>query len=384
MLENELLGILFLQSFHEQHWPEHLVQQIQLAAQIFFSTLQRNASDQKLRTALSEISALKEQLEVENVLLQQEVETHVNHDEIIGSSPEMKLLINQAEQVAPSDATVLIQGETGTGKELVANLVHKLSQHADRKMIRVNCAALPTTLIEAELFGREKGAYTGAASKQIGRFELADGSTIFLDEIGELPLELQAKLLRVLQDGQFERLGSTQTVKVDVRVIAATNRDLDTLVKEGQFREDLYYRLNVFPITVPPLRERRMDIPAMVWSFVREYSETMGKSIDMIGKSTMKHLQAYAWPGNVRELRNVIERAMILSKGGTLAVQVGNGNSQRQTGQTLADIETGHIKAILAQTNWRIRGEGGAAQILGLNPCTLESRMKKLGIKRPD
>lgn len=382
IFDNELRGLLFVQSFEEKHWQAHFVQQIHLAAQVLFGALQRKAADQKLQAALTNISELKEQLEAENVMLQQEIQTQSNHDEIVGSSPEMKRVITQAEQVAPLDSTVLIQGETGTGKELVSNLIHKLSQREDRKMIRVNCAALPATLIEAELFGREKGAYTGAASKQVGRFELANGSTIFLDEIGELPLELQAKLLRVLQDGEFERLGSTQTVKVDVRVIAATNRNLTRLVEDGQFREDLYYRLNVFPITVPPLREHRMDIPALVWSFVRQYSETMGKSIDMINKNTMKHLQAYAWPGNVRELGNVIERAMILSQGGTLAVKIDTGDSQQQIGQTLAEIEAGHISSILGQTGWRIRGEGGAAQILDMNPCTLESRMKKLGIKR--
>ena len=383
MYDNELRGLLFVQSFKERQWQAHFIQQIQLAAQVMFSALRRKATDQKLQSALTHISELKERLQAENVMLQQEIESQSNHDEIVGSSPEMKRVVNQAEQVAPSDSTVLILGETGTGKELVANLVHKLSQRAHKKMIRVNCAALPATLIEAELFGREKGAYTGAASKQIGRFELANGSTIFLDEIGELPLELQAKLLRVLQDGEFERLGSTQTVKVDVRVIAATNRDLSRLVKDGDFREDLYYRLNVFPITVPPLREHRMDIPALVWSIVREYGEIMGKSIDMISKNTMKHLQAYAWPGNVRELRNVIERAMILSHGGTLTMQIDTSDSQQQTGQTLAEIETDHIRSILAQTNWRIRGEGGAAHILDMNPCTLESRMKKLGINRP-
>jgi transcriptional regulator with GAF, ATPase, and Fis domain len=382
IFDSELRGLLFVQSFEEKQWRAHFSQQIHLAAQVFFSALQRKAVDQKLQAALTNISELKEQLEAENLMLQQEIETQSNHDEIVGSSPEMKRVITQAEQVAPLDSTVLIQGETGTGKELIANLIHKLSQREHKKMIRVNCAALPATLIEAELFGREKGAYTGAASKQVGRFELANGSTIFLDEIGELPLELQAKLLRVLQDGEFERLGSTQTVKVDVRVIAATNRDLTRLVEDGQFREDLYYRLNVFPITVPPLREHRMDIPALVWSFVRQYSETMGKSIDMISKNTMKHLQAYAWPGNVRELGNVIERAMILSQGGTLTVQIDTSDSQQQTGQTLAEIETGHIRSVLGQTGWRIRGEGGAAQILDMNPCTLESRMKKLGIKR--
>jgi transcriptional regulator with GAF, ATPase, and Fis domain len=382
-LDNRLRAILFVQRYTEKQWQAHFIDQIHLAAQVFFGALQRQATDQKLRTALIDISELKDRLEVENILLQKEIDTASVHKEIVGSSLAMKQVVAQAEQVAPLDSTVLILGETGTGKEVLANLVHKLSQRADRNMVRVNCAALPATLIEAELFGREKGAYTGAASKQIGRFELANGSTILLDEIGELPLELQAKLLRVLQDGEFERLGSTQTVKVDVRVIAATNRNLASLVEERRFRQDLYYRLNVFPITVPPLREHCMDIPALVWLFVREYGDKMGKSIDMIRKSTMKHLQAYAWPGNVRELRNVIERAMILSQGGTLAVQLDDRDKQRKTGQTLAEVETDHIRTVLGQAGWRIRGEGGAAQILGMNPCTLESRMKKLGIRRP-
>jgi len=262
-----------------------------------------------------------------------------------------------------------------------------MSRRLGKKMIRVNCAALPATLIEAELFGREKGAYTGASSKQIGRFELANHSTLFLDEIGDLPMELQPKLLRVLQEGEFERLGSSQTVKVDVRVIVATNRSLAEQVAAGEFREDLFYRLNVFPIEMPPLRERRTDIPALVWSFVREFGDTMGKSIDKISKNTMKQLQAYEWPGNVRELRNVIERSMILNQNGVLSVQLakpgGNGNV-RPTSQTLTGVETHHIESVLEQTGWRVRGDGGAARILGINPTTLDSRMKKLGIKRLD
>jgi len=385
ILDKQLLGLLFVQDFNEKQWPAHFVEQIQLAAQIFFNALQRKATEQKLHTALKDINQLKKLLEAENLLLQQEIKTKYQHEDIIGSSPVIKIVLSQAEQVAPLESTVLIMGETGTGKELVANLIHKLSPHADKKMIRVNCAALPAALIEAELFGREKGAYTGALSKQIGRFELANGSTIFLDEIGELPMELQAKLLRVLQEGEFERLGSTQTLKVDVRVITATNRNLLKQVKEGQFREDLYYRLNVFPITVPALRERRMDIPALVWAFVREYGDTMGKSIERIPKTTMQKLQTYNWPGNVRELRNVIERAMILSQNGVLRVELTDTHnaSERHTGQTLAEVQANHIQSILEQTAWRIRGEAGAAQILDMNPCTLESRMKKLSIKRP-
>lgn len=382
--DETLLGLFIVQYFREQSWSDHLVKQIHLLAQIFFSALERNAADRGLQAALTEISRLKDQLEAENELLQHEIEILSSHAEIVGDSPALKSVIQQAEQVAPQDSIVLIQGETGSGKELIANLIHRESSRARRNMVRVNCASLPATLIEAELFGREKGAYTGALSKQIGRFELADGSTLFLDEIGELPLELQAKLLRVLQDGEFERLGGRRTLKVDVRLIAATNRDLSTMVAEGKFREDLYYRLNVFPIAVPPLRERRADIPALVWSFVREYSENMGKSIDRISKSTMQHLQAYDWPGNVRELRNVIERAMILSREGTLVVSLDKSDNGTPGGQTLKEVERNHILAILEQTRWRIRGDAGAARILDMNPTTLESRVKKLGIRRPD
>lgn len=363
-------------------WPTDLLPTIQLLGEILGNAMARKASDLKLRTAMIEIGKLKDQLETENILLHQEIEILSQHAEIVGDSTVLKSVISQAEQVAPLDSIVLIHGETGSGKELIANLIHRESARGHRKMVRVNCASLPASLIESELFGREKGAYTGALSKQMGRFEIADGSTLFLDEIGELPLELQAKLLRVLQEGEFERLGSTRTLKVDVRVIAATNRDLATLVAEGKFREDLYYRLNVFPIVVPPLRERRADIPALVWSCVHEYSETMGKSIDRINKTTMQRLQAYDWPGNVRELRNVIERSMILSRGDTLTVSLGEAKIDNSSDQTLAEVNRRHILSVLEQTGWRIRGDGGAAQVLGLNPSTLESRMKKLDIQR--
>ena len=382
-LEGKVAGTIAINRLDsEVTWSAELIPSLKLIGEILANALQRSHSDNELRAALTEIGRLKDQLEAENELLQHEIEILSPHAEIVGASPVLKSVISQAEQVAPLDSIVLIQGETGSGKELIANLIHRESSRAHRKMVRVNCAALPATLIEAELFGREKGAYTGALSKQVGRFELADGSTLFLDEIGELPLELQAKLLRVLQDGEFERLGSARTLKVDVRLIAATNRDLSTMVAEGNFREDFYYRLNVFPIRVPPLRERREDIPALVWSFVREYGENMGKSIDRISKSTMQRLQAYDWPGNVRELRNVIERSMILSRGDTLTVSPGEVESQQPSTQTLFEVDRRHILSVLEQTGWRIRGDDGAAQVLGLNPSTLESRMKKLDIKR--
>jgi transcriptional regulator with GAF, ATPase, and Fis domain len=250
-------------------------------------------------------------------------------------------------------------------------------------MIKLNCAALPSTLIESELFGHEKGAYTGAVARKIGRFEAADGSTIFLDEIGELPLELQAKLLRVLQEGQFERVGSNDPVMVDVRVIAATNRDLVKAVKEGMFREDLYYRLNVFPIAIPPLRERREDIPSLVWAMVQEFSKLFDKSIERIPKKNMETLEQYPWPGNIRELRNAVERAMILSSGATLVVDLPDTSvSVALPSLTFADMERRHILGVLEKVNWRVRGNGGAAEILGLKPTTLDSKMKKLGVKR--
>jgi transcriptional regulator with GAF, ATPase, and Fis domain len=292
-------------------------------------------------------------------------------------------VLKQIEQVAPTDSTVLIQGETGTGKELLAHTIHNLSACKGRLMIKVNCAALPPTLIESELFGREKGAFTGALSKQLGRFELADSSTIFMDEIDALPLELQAKLLRVLESGEFERLGSPRTVKVNVRIISATNRDLARLVSEGGFREDLYYRLNVFQITVPPLRERREDILPLIWSFVQELSKRMGKRIESIPQKGVEALQAYPWPGNVRELRNIIERAMIITTGPVLHVDVPKiAQSGANQSGTLEEVEKRHIIEALNTTGWRVSGKDGAAEILGIKPKTLESRMQRLGIQR--
>jgi transcriptional regulator with PAS, ATPase and Fis domain len=303
--------------------------------------------------------------------------------DIIGTSRALQQALAQATQVAPTDAAVLLLGETGTGKELLAHLLHRRSKRQDRSLVTVNCAALPPTLIEAELFGREKGAYTGALSRQAGRFELAHGSTLFLDEIAELPLELQGKLLRVVEEGQLERLGSTKTIKVDVRVIAATNRDLAQLVASKLFREDLYYRLNVFPIVVPPLRDRREDIPLLVWAFAQHYGKAFGKPVKRIPQETMLALRRYPWPGNIRELRNVIERAVILSDSSTLRVPLepvsGPGPAAPPT---LAEAGTAQIRAALEQTGWRIRGPAGAAARLGLKPTTLESRIKKLGLTR--
>lgn len=296
----------------------------------------------------------------------------------------MRRILHQAEVVAQTDSTVLITGETGTGKELIARAIHSLSGRKDRALVTVNCAALPPSLIEAELFGHEKGAYTGAMTKIEGRFEVADGSTLFLDEIGELPLEVQAKLLRVLEDGRFERLGSSRSVQVDVRIIAVTNRDLEQHMREGKFRRDLYYRLNVFPIRIPPLRERPDDIPELVWAFVRQFESRMRKRIEKIPKRTLEAMQRYPWPGNARELRNVVEHAMILSSGKTLAAQVPSVAAQQGPSwpRNLREVEREHILDALEKTGWRIMGKGGAAEILGLKRTTLYGRMKKLGIDR--
>ena len=287
-------------------------------------------------------------------------------------------------QVAETDATVLLLGETGSGKELFASQIHELSRRRGRAMVRVNCAAIPSTLIESELFGREKGAYTGALSRQIGRFELADASTIFLDEIGDLPPDVQVKLLRVLENKQVERLGSSKATHVDTRIIAATHRDLEKRIEAGTFREDLFYRLNVFPIRVPPLRERTEDIPLLVWRFVEDFSKTFGKRVESIAKDNIEMLQRYAWPGNVRELRNVVERAMIVASGPrlTIALPQGSATAARRS-LKIADVEKEHIKSVLESAAWRIRGTGGAADQLGLKATTLETRMAKLGLQRP-
>jgi len=343
----------------------------------------RKQAANSLREALTIIKQLKDQLHEENIYLKEEIDLIHSHKDIVGNSEAIRTVLQQTEQVAPTDSTVLIQGETGTGKELLAHAIHNLSARTGRLMIKVNCAALPPTLIESELFGRERGAFTGALSKQIGRFELADASTIFLDEIDTLPLELQAKLLRVLESGEFERLGSPRTVKVDVRIISATNRDLARLVSEGGFREDLYYRLNIFQIIVPPLRERREDILPLVWSFVQEFSKRMGKRIESIPQKGAEALQAYPWPGNVRELRNVTERAMILTTGPVLHLDVPKiAQSGADQSGTLEEADKRHIIEALNTTGWRVSGKDGAAEILGLNPKTLESRMQRLGIQR--
>ena len=344
---------------------------------------ERKKVEASLWQAFSEIAQLKEQLQAENIYLQQEIRLEHNYEEIIGESEVLKYVLHKVEQVAPADTTVLLLGETGVGKELFARAIHDASPYRERPLVKVNCAALPSHLIESELFGHEKGAFTGAVTKQIGRFELADGTTIFLDEIGELPLELQPKLLRVLQDGEFERLGNPKTLKVKARVIAATNRDFEEEVRAGRFRKDLYYRLSVYPITVPALRDRRQDIPLFVRAFVQRFNKKLGKSIEAIPQKTMHALQQYAWPGNVRELLNVIERAVVTARDNTLRIELpAQANAAIAGLKTLEEIEREHILKTLEATQWKVEGAEGAAARLGLNPSTLRSRMNKLGIRR--
>ena len=346
---------------------------------------ERKASEVALKTAHEELHQLKNQLEAENIYLQQELQLDHKFVEIVGQSDAIKYVLFKINQVAPTDSTVLITGETGTGKELVARAIHSASHRKDRPIIKVNLGALSPTLIESELFGHEKGAFTGAVGRKQGRFELANGGTLFLDEIGELPPELQVKLLRAIQENEFERLGGNKTIKVDVRLITATNRNLKLEVEQGTFREDLWYRLNVYPITVPPLRQRKEDIPLLVEHFVRSYAKKSGKTISSVSPRAMQSLQAHSWPGNVRELGNVIERAVIHSPGSVL--QIVDHFEQLSPAtlpptQTLEEVERDYIIRTLEGTGWRIEGPFGAAKILGLNPSTLRTRMAKLGIQR--
>jgi len=320
----------------------------------------------------------------DRVELRREVPSRTRRWHVADESRTAREALAQVDSVAPTQATVLLTGETGTGKEVFAEAIHDRSPRRGGPLVRVNCAAIPAALIESELFGRERGAYTGALSRQVGRFELADGGTLFLDEIGDLPLESQVKLLRAIQERVVERLGGTHSIHVDVRLIAATNRDLEAAVQARTFREDLYYRLNVFPIVVPPLRERLEDIPVLVWSFIEEFAHASGKRIDSVTPESLAALRRHDWPGNVRELRNLVERAVILAKGPRLVVEPPQGTlAHRDVRGTLADVEIGHIRQVLEQAGWRVRGAGGAAERLGMKPTTLDSRMAKLGIRRP-
>jgi len=359
--------------------------------------LKRQKAEGELQAALQEVQRLQKKLEAENVYLQEEIRKEHNFEEIVGNSPALLDVLRKIETVAPTDSTVLILGETGCGKELIARAIHSRSARKHRPLVKVNCGAIPTGLVESELFGHMKGAFTGALERRVGRFELADGGTLFLDEVSELPLDTQVKLLRVLQEHEFEPLGSSRTIRVNVRIIAASNRDLEKAVQEGRFRADLYYRLNVLPMTLPPLRQRRSDIPILTLFFVDRFSRQFGKRITGISQDSMELLSRYNWPGNIRELQNVVERAVVLSAGPVLklgadllpsarpssyaeeVVPSGNGHNQHAS---LEEVEKHHIIEVLKQTGWVIEGPRGAAKILGRHPNTLRSRMKKLGIER--
>jgi len=378
------IGAMELSSFTDHvHWDDYLLARVQEVADLFANAISRKQADDELQKAMAQIRELKDKLEQENVYLREEIKLEHAHSTVVGNSAEIRTVLKKAEQVASTDSAVLILGETGTGKELIAHTIHEMSRRKNRPMVKVNCAALPSTLIESELFGREKGAYTGALAREIGRFELADKSTIFLDEIGELPPETQSKLLRVLQEGEFERLGSPKTMRVDVRVIAATSRNLNSMVQENKFREDLFYRLNVFPIVIPPLRERREDIPALVWHMLHNLGHRMGRNIEGVHAATMRDLQNYPWPGNVRELANVIERNLIVSTGHIFRAELPEVQNNNRTFRTLEEVESEYLQKVLQATRWRVRGNGGAAEVLGLKATTLEARLKKLGIRRP-
>ncbi len=356
-------------------WHNELVLRLKFIADIFATAITRKNNEAKLEQ-------LQEKLKAENIILKKEISQDYSSENIIGQSDTVKYVLYRIQQVAPTNTSVLIEGETGVGKQLFAYAIHSMSKRKDHPMFKVNCAALSPTLIESELFGHEKGAYTGADKIVKGRFEVADGGTLFLDEIGELPLSLQAKLLRVIQEGEFERLGSTITKKVDVRIIAATNKVLKQEIQEGKFRKDLYYRLSAYPITVPPLRERKEDIPLLISHYVEKFSREMGKSFESIPNDVIEKLINYSWPGNVRELENVIERAVVISQDNTLNIveEFHQETVESESTKTLEEIEKSYIIKILEKTNGRIEGKSGAAEILGLNPSTLRSRIKKLGI----
>ncbi|MBT8338736.1 MAG: sigma 54-interacting transcriptional regulator [Desulfatitalea sp.] len=383
-MENNTLGGISWESHGSQcDWTPSLIERLRLVSEVFGNALSRKRAEEALQSSLREIKGLKDRLQAENLYLLDEIRLEKQHHRIVGQSKSIRKVLHQVEQVAQTVSTVLICGETGTGKELVAQAIHDLSPRKDHPMVKVNCSVLPPTLIESELFGHEKGAFTGASNMRMGRFELASGSTIFLDEIGDLPLELQPKLLRVLQEGQYERLGSTKTIDVNVRVIAATNRNLEQAVKEGQFRRDLYYRLNIFPIQVPPLRERVDDIPFLLAAFVKEFCSLMGKEMNNIPHKSIEALKKYAWPGNIRELKNLVERAMIITKEKTLRIQLPEPADQLlDPFETMEEMQRRHIIGALNRTGGRLYGERGAARLLGLNPKTLESRMKNLEIQR--
>src|SRR5512141_15195 len=383
------IGLLSFSSLTAcRDWTPALLTRFRLFGEILASAIVRARTERELRASLDEISRLKERADAENVALREEVRDAQGFDEIVGRSPALMRVLHLVEQVAPTGSAVLLTGETGTGKELLARAIHRRSARAERPFVAVNCAALPGTLIESELFGYERGAFTGALQRRLGRFEVASGGTILLDEISDIPADIQGRLLRVLQEGTFERLGSSHTVRTDVRVVAATNRDLEAAVAEGRWRADLYYRLKVFPVEVPPLRERREDIPLLVWYFVTRKRTSLGRAVTRIPDKAMTALQRYDWPGNIRELENVIERALILSPGETLVLDdrtfAAPAKTRAESGVwSLEDVERTHILKVLGECGWRIAGRGNAAERRGMNRSTLRSRMDKLGIERP-
>ncbi len=367
---------------HKKHLEELIKRR---TAELVVAKEDAERGRQAAENSLAEIQKLKDLLEAERAYLQEEIKLNYDHETIVGQSNGLKYVLYKAEQIAGSDTTVLVLGETGTGKELAARAIHSLSPRKKRALIKVNCATLPANLIESELFGHEKGAFTDSQARHLGRFEIADGATIFLDEIGELPLELQAKLLRVVQEGEFERLGGSHTIKVDARIIAATNRNLQEEVRKGNFREDLWYRLNVFPITMPPLRDRRDDIPLLVAFYIKKISKRLGKPVAIIPETVIRKLQDYHWPGNIRELENVLERAIINSAGPKL--HLADELKQPVKGlsispKTLEAVEREHILQVLEQTNWKVSGRDSAAEILDLDRSTLRARMRKLKIQK--
>jgi formate hydrogenlyase transcriptional activator len=348
---------------------------------------ERKRAEEALESALLEVQQLKNRLQGENVYLQEEIKTEQNFEAIIGQSAPLKRVLQNVERIAPTDVTVLIHGDTGTGKELIARAIHDLSPRRDRPLIKVNCGAMAPGLIESEIFGHERGAFTGALQRRVGRFELADKGTIFLDEVSELPLDAQVKLLHVLQDGEFERVGSSRSTRVDVRVIAATNRDLQQAVRAGSFRSDLYYRLNIFPLEVPPLRDRKADIPLLFDFFLAKFAKKLGRAFENLSPEVIKRLMSYPWPGNIRELQNVVERGAVISRGSVIQIDEsilgGAAGSETSASDKLEDMERAHILRVLAQTGGKVHGREGAATLLGIHPSTLRSRMEKLGIKSP-